>query len=162
MTISENLDEQTVEELLLPVLDHLSKGDFDIPLLPHVATQVLLLANDPEGNSTQLSAVIEQDQVLASRVLQLANCAAYGPRYPIETLPQAISWLGMSFLAGTAFSFSVQTGVFKVDGYEDEVQSYGPTPWLSHYMPNSLPVAWGKIQITPFFSDCCTPLVSPM
>lgn len=122
MTVSENLEEQTVEELLLPVLDHLSKGDFDIPLLPHVANQVLLLANDPEGNSTQLSAVIEQDQVLASRVLQLANCAAYGPRYPIETLPQAISWLGMSFLAGTAFSFSVQTGVFKVDGYEDEVQ----------------------------------------
>ena len=122
MSILQKTEEHVVEELLLPVLDHLSNGHLDIPMLPHVASQVLLLANNPEGNATKLGALIQQDQVLACRVLQLANSAAYGSRYPIESLPQAISWLGLNFLAGTAFSFSVQSGVFNVDGYEKEVQ----------------------------------------
>jgi HD-like signal output (HDOD) protein len=122
MTVLVNHNEQTVEELLLPVLEHLSKGDMDIPMLPHVANQVLLLANDHDANAPQLAVLIEQDPVLASRVLQFANSAAYGPRYPVDSLPQAISWLGLNFLAGTAFSFSVQSGVFQVHGFEKEVQ----------------------------------------
>ena len=68
------------------------------------------------------SVLVEQDQILACRVLQLANSPAYGARYPLESLQQAISWLGINFLASTAFSFSVQTGVFHVEGYEQEVK----------------------------------------
>ncbi len=120
--ISLNINEQTIESLLVPVLDQLANTDLEIPMLPHVASQVLLLANDPEANASKFSVLVEQDQILACRVLKLANSPAYGARYPIDSLHQAISWLGLNFLASTAFSFSVQAGVFEVEGYEQEVK----------------------------------------
>ena len=120
--VSLDINDQTVEELLVPVLDQLARTDLEIPMLPQVANQVLLLANDPEANASQFAILVEQDQVLACRVLKLANSPASGARYPIDSLHQAISWLGLNFLCSTAFSFSVQSGVFMVEGYEQEVK----------------------------------------
>ena len=47
---------------------------------------------------------------------------AYGTQRRIESLQQAIAWLGLNTIAGTAFTLSVQSGVFNVRGYEQEVR----------------------------------------
>lgn len=101
----------------------LEQGAVDLPLLPVVATQVLQLSGDPDADSSELSALIQQDQALAGQILRIANSAAYAPRSPIVSLQQAIAWLGMNMLASLAFSVSVQSGVFKVKGYEKEVRA---------------------------------------
>ena len=49
-------------ELFLPIPDHLDKGIFDLPLLPHVASQVLPLLNDPDVEASKLSALIQQNE----------------------------------------------------------------------------------------------------
>lgn len=46
-----------------------------------------------------------------------------GSTRQITSLQQAISWLGLNTVASTAFTLSVQAGVFKVQGYEREVKA---------------------------------------
>jgi len=113
------------EELaaLRPLLrNQLEAGDFDLPLLPVVAHQVLLVSGDPNADSSTLSKLIQQDQTLAGQILRIANSPAYAPRSPIVSLQQAIAWLGLNMLAGLAFSVSVQSGVFQTAGHTKEIQ----------------------------------------
>lgn len=114
--------ENDLDTLRISLHEDLEKGTIDLPLLPVIAHQVLLLSNDPNADATKLSTLIQQDQVLAGHILRMANSAAYLPRSPIVSLQQAIAWLGMNMLAGLAFSVSVQSGVFKIKGYEKEVR----------------------------------------
>ena len=111
------------EALRLRLTTKLEQDELDLPLLPVVATQVLQLSGDPNADATKLSTLIQQDQALAAQILRIANSPAYAPRSPIVSLQQAIAWLGMTILAGLAFSVSIQSGVFKVKGYEKEVQA---------------------------------------
>ena len=114
MTLPTAEDQESLEELLLPILEKLEKKEFDLPPLPQVASQVLALTTDPDAHAAQLAALIQQDPVLTSKIFQVANSAALGPRREIESLQQAIAWLGLNNVAGSAFSLSVQSGVFKV------------------------------------------------
>ena len=115
-------DQELLEELRTTILDRLEQGNLDLPLLPQVASQVLTLTSDPNADASKLSSLIQQDQALATQILRIANSPAYMPRSPIVSLQQAIAWLGLSMLAGLAFSVSVQSGVFQIKGYEKEVK----------------------------------------
>jgi HD-like signal output (HDOD) protein len=105
------------------IADQLERDNLDLPLLPVVANQVLMLSSDPNADATKLSTLIQQDQALAGKVLRIANSPAYLPRSPIVSLQQAIAWLGLEIIAGLAFSISVQSGVFTIKGYEKEVRT---------------------------------------
>ncbi|MGB0908947.1 MAG: HDOD domain-containing protein [Nitrospirales bacterium] len=115
-------EQDVLEELRVTLLNQLEQGKLDLPLLPQVANQVLLVAGDPNADATKLSSLIQQDQALAGQILRIANSPAYLPRSPIVSLQQAIAWLGLNMLSGIAFSVSVQSGVFNVKGYEKEVK----------------------------------------
>ncbi len=116
-------DQELLEELRTKILDQLEHGNLDLPLLPQVANQVLMVADDPNADASKLSSLIQQDQALAGQILRIANSPAYLPRSPIASLQQAIAWLGLNMLSGIAFSVSVQSGVFNIKGYEKEVKN---------------------------------------
>lgn len=113
---------ESLEELLLLILEKLEGKEYELPALPQVAIQVLGLTTDPDAHAAQLTTVIQQDPVLTSKIFQAANSAALGPQRKIESLQQAVAWLGLNNVAGSAFSLSVQSGVFNVSGYEREVK----------------------------------------
>jgi HD-like signal output (HDOD) protein len=117
------LEQEEMEALRSFIADQLGQGNLELPLLPVVANQVLLLSSDPDTESSQLSSLIQQDQALAGQIIRIANSPAYAPRTPIVSLQQAITWLGLNMLAGLAFSVSVQSGVFHTTGYEQEVRT---------------------------------------
>ena len=117
------LAQEEREALRSFIADQLGRGNLDLPLLPVVANRVLLLSSDPNADASKLSSLIQQDQVLAGQILRIANSPAYATRTPIVSLQQAITWLGLTMLAGLAFSVSVQSGVFHTTGYEKEVRS---------------------------------------
>ena len=125
MTLSSTCLPQQAEtdELRSRIITQLEQETLDLPLLPVVATQVLQISGDPNADITKLSTLIQQDQALAAQILRIANSPAYAARSPIVSLQQAITWLGMNILASLAFTVSVQSGVFKVKGYEKEMQS---------------------------------------
>ena len=112
-----------IDDLQSRIKTQLEQDALDLPLLPVVATQVLQISGDPNANVTKLSALIQQDQALAGQILRIANSPAYAARSPIVSLQQSIAWLGMNILASLAFTVSVQSGVFKVKGYEKEIHA---------------------------------------
>jgi putative nucleotidyltransferase with HDIG domain len=100
------------------VAARLASGAFEVPLLPQVASQVSILASTADADAARLSALIHRDPVLAGHVLRIANSPAYMPRMPIVSLQQAVARLGLSVVGEIAFAASVQSGVFRVPGYE--------------------------------------------
>ena len=149
---------ESLEELLLPILEKLERKEYELPALPQVAIQVLGLTTDPDANAAQLTTVIQQDPVLTSKIFQAANSAALGPQRKIESLQQAIAWLGLNNVAGSAFSLSVQSGVFNVSGYEREVKAL----WTHALATGRLLRAnLDSIRTQLFSVGCCMPLESP-
>jgi HD-like signal output (HDOD) protein len=98
-------------------------GDWKVPLLPQVASQVISLAASPEVDAGKLSALIHKDPSLAGQVLRTSNSAAYAPRMPIVSLQQAVARLGLNVISEIAFTASLQSGTFKVPGHEADLQA---------------------------------------
>ncbi|MBN2310163.1 MAG: HDOD domain-containing protein [Candidatus Hydrogenedentes bacterium] len=66
-----------------------------LPVLPDIAHRVLAMVRDPETSIQQLAEVIRQDQVMALRIMQLANSVLYGGLSPIKDLNNACARLGL-------------------------------------------------------------------
>ncbi len=118
-----SVDLESVEKIHVALVDRIAKDEFNLPLLPHVAAEVLNLTSDPDADMAKLAALILQDQAIASQVLKISNSAAYAPRSPIVSIQQAVSWLGMKMLGELALTISIENGVFRVQGYEPEITS---------------------------------------
>ncbi len=121
MTTTVNND-SSIDELLLAIVDKLEKKELDLPPLPQVANRVLALTTDSEADASQLTSLIQQDPVLTAKIFQTSNSVGAGSSRKIESLPQAVTWLGFNTIAGTAYALSMQSGVFNVRGYEQEVK----------------------------------------
>ncbi len=113
---------EPLEKLRDALVERINAQALDLPLLPQAASQVMSFMSDPNADATRLSSLIHQDQALAGHVLRIANSPAYMPRSPIVSLQQAVAWLGMNVLGEIAFTASLQKGVFRVQGYEDEIK----------------------------------------
>lgn len=74
----------------------LTTDDLVVPMLPALAHQVIELASDPDVSISRLSALVSKEQVIASRVLGLANSAFSAPLQEISTVHEAIVRLGTS------------------------------------------------------------------
>ncbi|MGE3165224.1 MAG: HDOD domain-containing protein [Planctomycetota bacterium] len=68
----------------------------DLPTLPHVATKVLQVVNNPETTPRDLQRVIEADQALTERLLRMANSAMFAGTQSVVNLHQAITRLGFN------------------------------------------------------------------
>ncbi len=94
------------------------KGDFEIPMLPTVATDVMKMANDPKVGIMDLERVIKQDQALAARVIKTANSPFYRGVSEISSLSNAMSRIGLKSIKDIVVSLSIQSQSFKTQGYE--------------------------------------------
>src|SRR4029077_2368798 len=106
------------DPLRTAVAHRLATGELSLPMLPRVASQVVALVGSPTTDANRLSELIHRDPALAGQVLRIANSPAYMPRMPIVSLQQAVSRLGLNAVTEIAFAASVQSGVFRVPGWE--------------------------------------------
>jgi putative nucleotidyltransferase with HDIG domain len=74
--------------------DWADSSDAAMPMLPALAADVMSLAIDPEVSIARIARVIAKDQVLATRVLKLANSAYCAPMQEITTVNDAIVRMG--------------------------------------------------------------------
>ncbi|MFZ0391270.1 MAG: HDOD domain-containing protein [Calditrichia bacterium] len=75
--------------------------------LPHIAVKVMELVENPRTSASSLAELISADQILAARILKLANSAYYGFPRKISTLNLAIVVLGFNALRDLVLSISV-------------------------------------------------------
>jgi HD-like signal output (HDOD) protein len=79
-----------------------------IPPFPQVALQVLQLAHNDNVQLHQLSDLISSDPAFASEVLTIANSLLYAPRFPANSVMQAIAVLGANNLNGLCLTVGVR------------------------------------------------------
>lgn len=93
--------------------------DFQPPRLPASATQLLELTRKREVPVSEVTKLLEQDQLLAAEVLKIAQSAAYsGQGVPVRTLGEALVRLGLQRTADIFLQASLQMRVFRVKAYQ--------------------------------------------
>jgi putative nucleotidyltransferase with HDIG domain len=89
-------------------------SDTAMPMLPALASDVISLALDPDVSALRIMRVISKDQVLATRVLRLANSAYCAPMQEITTVNDAIIRMGTaaarSVVLAVCFASRLQSG----------------------------------------------------
>jgi HD-like signal output (HDOD) protein len=80
-----------------------------LPPFPQVAIRVLQLTNNENVQLHQLSELISTDAAFASEVLTIANSVVYAPRFPAQTILQAIAVLGANHLQGMCITVGVRS-----------------------------------------------------
>lgn len=66
----------------------------NVEVLPAIAARALEIARNPDSSIREFSRVVEQDVVLASDILRMANSSIYGLRTPVSDIHQAVFRLG--------------------------------------------------------------------
>lgn len=84
------------------VLDAIDRA----PALPHIVGQVLARVGDAHSSTTELEQLIEQDMVLAGRVLKLVNSAFYRRPQPVGSIKEAVSIIGFASLRSLVLAAS--------------------------------------------------------
>jgi putative nucleotidyltransferase with HDIG domain len=77
------------------ILRRMNENRLQLPSMPLVALRCLDLLSDPDVTFAEVARVIEQDPVIAARVLRIVNSAAYARRHTVSTLEQAARQIGV-------------------------------------------------------------------
>jgi putative nucleotidyltransferase with HDIG domain len=104
-------------------LERIAAGQFELPMLPEVASRVMAATQDESCDAKKLSGMIHADASLAGHVLRVANSPLYAPSVPIVSLQQAVSRLGMKKIREIALLVACQAKVFRVPGFDQPVRA---------------------------------------
>ncbi|MBX3305512.1 MAG: HDOD domain-containing protein [Nitrospira sp.] len=72
----------------------------DLPTLPHVVQRLATMIASPTVSAEEIGTIIEKDQVLAAKVLRLANSPFYGFPSRIGSVSHAVIVLGFNVVKG--------------------------------------------------------------
>ena len=79
----------------------------NLPTLPAIVGRILEVADDASASARELAEIIQHDQSVSAKVLNLANSAFYGFSRRIATIPQAVVVLGFDTVKSLALGVSV-------------------------------------------------------
>jgi HD-like signal output (HDOD) protein len=82
--------------------------DIDIPAQPQSLVQLSLLLADADINLKAASDLIESDMALASAVMKAVNSSLYGLKGRVQSVHQAITYLGMREVAAITFEMGLR------------------------------------------------------
>ena len=130
----------------MPVEPQLRSLNIDIPAQPESLVRLSLLLADDEVNLQAVSSLIGSDMALASSVLKAVNSSLYGLSGRVQSVQQAITYLGTREVAAVTFEMGLRA-VFPVAAVLDPVwqrasvrgllmgrigQALSVDPWASH------------------------------
>jgi HD-like signal output (HDOD) protein len=97
------------ENALYTILTEKIKQDtLVLPTLPEVALKVRSAADDPDINLSQMSDIIAQDPALSLGILKVANNAILGRSIKVETVPQALTRIGLNQIKTIATAMAIE------------------------------------------------------
>ena len=92
----------------MPVDAQLRSLNIDIPSQPEPLVRLSLLLADDEVNLQALSALVESDMALAAAVLKAVNSSLYGLAGRVQSVRQAITFLGTREVASVTFEMGLK------------------------------------------------------
>lgn len=114
---SYGLDDHLVVAIRASIAERLKTDKLEVPRLPQVAARILQLSQDPETDLDAIAETISTDAVLATRVLVLANSAAYAGGQRVDGLEQALMRLGFNAVRDMVFAESIRMRIFSARAY---------------------------------------------
>lgn len=88
-------------------IERLIQAIEQIPTLPIVSQQVMLVLEDKNVSIKKLSELIEKDQALAVKILKVANSAFYATLSKVSSIDHALVILGLQEVKGILMAFSI-------------------------------------------------------
>jgi HD-like signal output (HDOD) protein len=82
--------------------------DIDIPAQPDSLVRLSLLLADDDVNLAACAELIERDMALAAAVLKAVNSSLYGLKGRVQSVQQAIGYLGMREVAAVTFEMGLR------------------------------------------------------
>jgi HD-like signal output (HDOD) protein len=82
--------------------------NIDVPAQPEVLADLSILLSDPDANLQQVAQLIETDMALASAVLRAVNSALYGLKGRVQSVQQAITYLGTREIGAVTFELALR------------------------------------------------------
>jgi HD-like signal output (HDOD) protein len=82
--------------------------EIDIPAQPQSLVELSLLLAEPEMNLQAASALIERDMALAAAVLKAVNSSLYGLKGRVQSVQQAMTYLGLREVAAITFELGLR------------------------------------------------------
>lgn len=92
----------------MPVDAQLRLLDIDIPAQPQALVQLSLLLAEEDVNLTDAAKLIESDMALAAAVLKAVNSSLYGLKGRVQSVQQAITFLGMREVSAVTFEMGLR------------------------------------------------------
>lgn len=110
---------ETIDEAVRFIME---SGQFELPVLPEVATQLLQLTNDVNCEVSDIVALIKRDQSLTGRLLKIANSTRYSAGQSVSSVHQAVARLGLICIREVVILIACQSRIFDVRGFEADVR----------------------------------------
>jgi HD-like signal output (HDOD) protein len=92
----------------MSVNPELRKLDIDIPSQPQALLELSLLLAEDDINLQACAALIETDMALAAAVMKAVNSSLYGLKGRVQSVQQAITYLGMREVAAITFEMGLR------------------------------------------------------
>jgi putative nucleotidyltransferase with HDIG domain len=145
------------------IKEQVTKENFEIPMLPQVATQALEMLKNPKTGIPELEKLIRQDQVLASRLIKIANSAYYRGVSETVSLRDALSRIGLRIAKDAILSSTIQGQIFDARGFEDVLknlwQHSSAVATISRYLANKIGVDAEYAHIAGLLHDMGKPVL---
>lgn len=130
----------------MPVDPQLRNLDIEIPTQPEVLVKLSLLMAVDDIDLPAISSLIETDMALAAAVMKAVNSSLYGLRGRVQSVQQALTYLGMREVAAITFEMGLRAAfptaaeletVWKRASQRGLLmgrmgQMLGVDPWASH------------------------------
>lgn len=92
----------------MSVNPELRKLEIDIPSQPQALVQLSLLLAEEDINLAAAASLIETDMALAAAVMKAVNSSLYGLKGRVQSVQQAITYLGMREVAAITFEMGLR------------------------------------------------------
>ncbi len=96
-----------VKKLTGIIRHRLATDNLIVPAMPAIAAECMEMAHDPKQSFASLASIVSRDAVLASRVLKLANSAAFPSRVPATSIEHAVQRMGLEGLTMALVNYSM-------------------------------------------------------
>ncbi len=93
-------------KIIQEIAERLKQNDFKFPAIPHLASDVKTLSEEPSTSFPTIARRIERDPVVTAQIIAIANTAMYRGARPIVSLEDAITRLGIKETVNFLWVFS--------------------------------------------------------
>lgn len=105
------------------LIQTLEGGRAALPLLPHIASQALELANNPDASVREFAELIMKDPPIAARFIATANSALYARGQTIRSVSDAVARIGLGGARDLVFQVVYASTVTGLKVFQHEVES---------------------------------------